>query len=84
MKVDAETGTVLSHKVIEKPPPIEDLAAAVANLKGEAARREDIFQKSFAGQKTRQTVLDRKFEELLKDAKANPDTRPFKRDIDLD
>jgi hypothetical protein len=84
MKVDAETGAVLSHKTVEKPPPIEDLAAAVANLKGEAARREDIFQKSFAEQKTRQTVLDRKFEELLKDAKANPDTRPFKRDIDLD
>src|SRR3954453_20739176 len=84
MKVDADTGAVLSHKQVEKPPAIEDLASAVANLKGEAARREEIFQKSFAEQKTRQTVLDRKFDELLKDAKANPDTRPFKRDIDLD
>lgn len=84
LKVDSETGAVLSHKQVEKPSTIEDLAAAVANLKGEAAKREEIFQKSFAEQKTRQTVLDRKFEELLKEAKANPDTKPMKRDIDLD
>ena len=84
IKLDGETGAVISHKQVEKPPAIEDLAAAVANLKGEAAKREEIFQKSFADQKTRQNVLNRKFEELLKEAKANPDTRPPKRDIDLD
>ncbi len=36
-----------------------------------------------AEQKTRQSVLDKKFEELLKQAKASPDTGPQKRDIDL-
>src|ERR1700694_1626283 len=84
LKLDGETGSVISHRQIEKPPPIEDLAAAVANLKGEAARREEIFQKSFADQKTRQHMLNRKFDELLKEAKATPDTSPPKRDIDLD
>src|SRR5260370_13733707 len=85
LKVDAETGGVLSQKQPEKPPPIEDLAAAVANLKGEAAKREDIFQKSFADHKTRESVMDKKFDELLKHAKSEPDTtRPPKRAFDFD
>lgn len=83
LRVDRETGAVLSHKVPEKPPAIEDLGVAAKALKGEAAKREEIFQKSFAEQKTRQSILDKKFDELLKQAKASPDTGPPKRDIDL-
>ena len=83
LRVDVETGAVLSHKIPEKPPAIEDLGVAAKALKGEAAKREEIFQKSFAEQKTRQSVLDKKFEELLKQAKSSPDTGPPKRDIDL-
>ena len=40
LKIDAETRAVIAHKVPEKPPVIEDLAAAVAKLKGEPGRRE--------------------------------------------
>jgi hypothetical protein len=83
LRVDRETGVVLSHKMPEKPPAIEDLGVAAKALKGEAARREEIFQKSFAEQKTRQSVLDKKFDELLKQAKESPDTGPPTRDIDL-
>ncbi|HYP07790.1 MAG TPA: hypothetical protein VER03_16275 [Bryobacteraceae bacterium] len=83
LRVDRETGVVLSHKMPEKPPAIEDLGVAAKALKGEAARREEMFQKSFAEQKTRQSVLDKKFDELLKQAKASPDSGPPKRDIDL-
>ena len=41
LKIDPETRAVIAHTVPVKPPPIEDLAAAVAKLKGEAgtARR---------------------------------------------
>lgn len=84
LKVDVETATVLSHRQPEKAPPIEDLSAAVAKLKGEAAKREEVFQKSFAEQKARQSILDKKFDQLLKEAKDNPDLTPPKRDIDLD
>jgi hypothetical protein len=84
LKVDAVTGAVLSHKQPEKPPPIEDLAAAVANLKGEAARREEVFQKSFADHNNRKSTLDRKFDELLKQAKSDPDAGPPKREFDFD
>jgi uncharacterized protein YbaR (Trm112 family) len=52
LKVDTETQAVISHKVPEKPPAIEDLAAAVAKLKGEPGRREEIFRKSFEAEKS--------------------------------
>ena len=84
LKIDPETRAVISHKEREKPPAIEDLSAAVARLKGESARREDAFQKSFADHKQHQKVLDRKFDELLKQAKENPDAPPPLRDIDID
>jgi hypothetical protein len=83
LRVDQETGVVLSHKMPEKPPAIDDLGVAARALKGEAARREEIFQKSFAEQKTHQSTLNKKFDELLKQAKESPDTGPPTRDIDL-
>jgi hypothetical protein len=84
LKIDPETRAVIAHALPEKPPPIEDLAAAVAKLKGEAGRRDEVFRKQFAEEKSHGKVLEKKFDELLKQAKENPDqTRPL-RDIDLD
>jgi hypothetical protein len=84
LKIDVETGTVISHKEPEKPPAIEDLAAAVAKLKGEAGRRDELFRKSFESEKQHGKVLEKKFDELLRQAKENPDSPPPKRDMDLD
>ena len=84
LKLDAETRAVISHKAKEKPPPIEDLSAAVARLKGEPARRDEVFRKSLEEQKTHHKVLDKKFEELLRKAKESPDLTPPRKDIDLD
>lgn len=84
LKVDAETEAVISHKVPEKPPAIEDLAAAVAKLKGEAGRRDEVFRKSVESQKMHGKVLEKKFDEMLRQVKENPDAPPPKRDIDLD
>lgn len=83
LRVDRESGVVLSSKMPEKPPAIDDLGAAARALKGEAAKREEIFQKSFADQKSRLSILDKKFDELLKQAKESPDLEPPKRDFDL-
>lgn len=84
LKIDADTRAVISHEEHIKPPPIEDLGLAVQKLKGEAARRDEAFQKSFAEHKVHGEVLNKKFDELLRQAKANPDTTPRKKDIDLD
>jgi hypothetical protein len=83
LKIDPETRVVISHKVPEKPRPIEDLAAEVARLKGAAGRRDEAFQKSFEAEKMHGKVLEKKFDELFKQAKENPDKIPPKRDIDL-
>ncbi len=84
LKVDPETCAVISHKVPEKPPAVEDLAAAVARLKGEAGRRDEVFRKQVESEKSHGKVLEKKFDELLKQARENPDTTPPRRDIDLD
>src|SRR5256714_2545607 len=83
LKIDPETRAVIAHTVPEKPPLIEDLAVEVAKLKGEGARREQLFQKSFEAEKTHGKVLEKKFDELFKRAKENPDEKPPTRDIDL-
>lgn len=84
LKIDAETRAVLSHKAAEKPKPIEDFGAAVQRLKGESARREEAFQKSFEEHKSHGKVLERKFDELFKEAKENPDAPPPKRAFDFE
>ena len=83
LKIDPETRAIIAHTEKEKPPLIEDLAAEVVKLKGEGARREQLFQKSFEAEKTHGKVLEKKFDELFKRAKENPDVTPPKRDIDL-
>src|ERR1041384_865252 len=83
LKIDTEPRAVIAHTVPEKPKPIEDLAAEVAKLKGEGARREQLFQKSFEAEKQHGQVLQKKFDELFKRAKENPDEKPPTRDIDL-
>jgi hypothetical protein len=84
LKVDPVTRAVISHKAAEKPRTVEDMDTALNLLKGEAARREEIFQKSVEAHKKSKDVLARKFDELLKQAKESPDTGPPQRDIDLD
>lgn len=84
LKIDAQTCAVISHHVPEKPKPIEDLAAEVAKLKGAAGRREETFQKQFEAERMHGKVLEKKFDELFRQAKENPDLTPPKRDIDLD
>ena len=83
LKIDPETRAVIAHTVPEKPRAIEDLATEVAKLKGENARREQLFQKSFEAEKSHTRVLEKKFDELFKRAKESPDDKPPTRDIDL-
>lgn len=84
LQIDPVTKAVISHKEHEKPRSVADLEAAVTRFKGEATRREDAFQKSVEEHKQHKAVLDRKFEELLRQARENPDVPPPKRDIDWD
>ena len=84
LKIDPDTRAVISHQEKEKPHIVEDLSAAVARLKGEEARRDEVFRKSMEEQKTHHEVLSKKFDELFKQAKEKPDTGRRVKDIDLD
>jgi hypothetical protein len=84
LKIDAKTEAVISHSVPSKPKPIEDLAAEVAKLKDAAGRRNEVFEKHVTAQKSHAEVLNKKFDELFKEAKKNPDKTPPKRAFDLD
>lgn len=84
LRIDRETQAVIHHQEAEKKPIIEDLQAAVQQLKGEAARRNDAFEKSFATHLSAEQVRDRKFDELLKQAKEDKSGKPPERLFDLD
>src|SRR5437588_12822068 len=84
LKIDPELRAVISHEEHVQAPVFEDFAAAVAKHRGEASRREDAFQKSVAAEKNQAQVLNRKFDELLKQANENPNFGKKPRDIDLD
>ncbi len=84
LHIDPETSAVIRHQEHVKPPSIADFETAVKRLKGEAGRREDVFQKSVEEHKSHHQVLSKKFDEMLKIAKENPDEPPPLRDIDID
>jgi len=63
---------------------VADMEEAVTRFRGEANRREDAFKKSVEHQKSHHDVLNKKFDEMLRLAKENPDEPPPKRDIDFD
>lgn len=84
LQVDTRLKAVIRHKEREKAPVIEDLKVAVEKLKGEEARRAEMFQKSFNEHKTHGQVLERKFDELLRQAKDEPVAPPPKRPFDFD
>lgn len=84
LQIDPETRAVIRHQEPPKKPLIEDLQAAVHQLKGEADRRNDVFEKSFASHLNSDRVREKKFEELLKQAKEDKSGTPPKRAFDLD
>jgi cation transport regulator ChaB len=84
LHIDPATSAVIRHKEHEKPRLMADMEAAVSHYKGAADRREDAFKKSVEAHKSSADVLSRKFDEMLKIAKENPDEPPPKRDIDWD
>ena len=76
LTVDPELEAVITFQALEKPREISDIEAAMQIFKGEAGRREEAFQKSVQAEKNKASILDRKFDELLRQAKEHPDEPP--------
>jgi hypothetical protein len=84
LRIDPVLQAVISHTEHRKPAPIEDLQAAVQKMKGEESRRSEVFQSAFDDHKNQQKILARKFDELLKQAKDEPESLKPKRPFDFD
>ena len=84
LHIDPQTQSVIRHKEHEKPRTMADIETAVQHYRGSADRREDAFKKSVEANKSHHDVLSKKFDEMLRIAKENPDEPPPKRDIDFD
>lgn len=69
LRIDPETRVVIHHHEPPRKPLIDDLNAAVEQLKGDAERRSEVFAKSFDAHQNSAKVREKKFEELLKQAK---------------
>jgi hypothetical protein len=80
--IDANLRRIVRHEEPvrgDKP----ELSDAHRLLDEQAQRREDLFQKSVAAERTRGDALAKRFEEALRQANDEPITKPT-RDFDLD
>ena len=80
--VDGNLQRVVRHT---EPPSADrpELDDAQRILADQAAKREALFQKSVADERTRGDALSKRFEEALRQAHDEPITKPT-RDFDLD
>ena len=80
--IDTNLGRIVSHHEPDRgnKPELSDAQRILAE---EAERRDAIFQQSVDAEKTRGDALSRRFDEALRQAKAEPVTKPM-RDFDLD
>jgi len=83
LTIDSGLGKVLHHTAPPKPSKAPDIDHAAQLLEKEKARREALFAQSSEDEKHKSELLQRKFEEALKQRKDEPATPPL-RDIDLD
>ena len=76
LKVDRETGAVLSHEpaaVKRKLGSIEEAAAEIARRK---ERAEDLFAATVEREKHKSEILEKTFREALEKARQEPGGRP--------
>ena len=83
--VDASTGEVLFHKRAKAPSGGgKDFDILLEELKEEKSHAEEIFEREVEALKDRDRLLEKKFDEALKQAESEPDDVPPPRPFDLD
>lgn len=83
LRIDAETGALISHTPAPRKRTFEDIAAATKAMQEQEERKESIFRQSIEAEKNKTDLLERKFAEALKKAKDAPEGKPL-REFDLD
>jgi len=83
IKVDAESGLVISHTPAPRKRMFEDLETAAKAMSEQDERTASIFRQSVDAEKNKTELLEKKFADALRKAKDAPDGKPI-RDFDLD
>ena len=84
LKIDPSTRAVIAHTAAVKPKMFNDMEEAARAMKEQDSRRDSIFRQSVENQKNSAELLEKKFQEAVRRAKATPDTGKPIRDFDLD
>lgn len=83
LRIDGETGVVITHTPAPRKRTFEDLATAHEALRAADERKESIFRQSLEAEKNKEDLLEKRFAEALKKAKDAPEGKPI-REFDLD
>jgi hypothetical protein len=82
LTIDSETGAMLSHE--EKSKPLASFDEMVKGLDKQKQVREQIFSQELSSMKNRDRILEEKFQEAMKRAEKDKDTKPYRNPLDLD
>ena len=83
IRMDAESGVVVSHTPAPRKRTFEDLETAAKAMREQNERKESIFRQSVEAEKNKEDLFEKRFAEALRKAKDAPDTKPL-REFDLD
>jgi hypothetical protein len=83
LRIDAETGVLISHTSAPRKRTFEDLETAAQAMREQDQRKESIFRQSLEAEKNKDDLLEKRFAEALRKAKDAPEGRPL-REFDLD
>lgn len=83
IRIDASTGSVISHTPAPRKRTFEDLETAARAMREQDERKESIFRQSVDAERNKADLLEKKFAEALRKAKDAPEGRPL-REFDLD
>jgi hypothetical protein len=83
LRIDAETGVLVSHTPAPRKRMFEDLESAAQAMRDQNERKESIFRQSVDAEKNKADLLEKKFAEAVRKAREAPDVKPL-REFDLD
>jgi hypothetical protein len=83
LRVDGETGLVVSHTPAPRKRMFEDLETAAKAMREQNERKESLFRQSIDAEKNKADLMEKKFAEALRKAKDAPEGKPL-REFDLD
>lgn len=83
LRIDAETGALVSHTSALRKRMFEDLETAAKAMRDQDERKESIFRQSVEAEKNKEDLFEKKFADALRKAKDAPEGRPL-REFDLD